>query len=229
MPGAGDRYGTYDDLWRQMQMMQQQMSGLSNLSKAPASTAPTPQSAQFNYPMPMDIYKQISGLPMFGQQQGMIQDYLKQMQGAIGAQSPFLNQYLGQIGQNIGSQQNILGQMGDPGAFQSAVRPQVQQVMKELGRSGLASGSHADRTLGNTLGSLWNQWQWNTLQGYGNLGQSMPGMYAPAFNMYQDIPRQLTAGYGTALNAYQGMGNQMSGLMGQWYQPYNNMLNLLAG
>lgn len=90
-------------------------------------------------------------------------------------------------------QEAILQAMSDMGAFRSAVLPEVQDVMRGLGRTGYTSGSMADRTISDTLGSLYNKWQWNALQGYQNLGNQM-----------QAFQNNLTGGYGT----YGGILNQ---------------------
>jgi hypothetical protein len=87
------------------------------------------------------------------------------------------------------SQYGLLGQLGNMNAFRSAVLPEVQGVMRGLGRSGLPSSSYADRTITDTMGSLYNKWLWNALTGYQNIGQQMPGMmqqwYAPYNTMLQ--------------------------------------------
>jgi hypothetical protein len=83
------------------------------------------------------------------------------------------------------SQTNILSQMGSPTAFQAAVRPQIQSVMKAIGRSGLPSSSYADRLISNTLGDLWQRWQLNTLSGWQNVMRTMQPWLQSFYLPYQ--------------------------------------------
>ena len=84
-------------------------------------------------------------------------------------------------------QQDRLGQMGSFDAYQSAMMPQIQDMMKGLGRSGLPSSSYADRGITNTLGGLWNNWQWNVLQGYQDIGRQMPMMMEQWYRPYNNM------------------------------------------
>lgn len=85
------------------------------------------------------------------------------------------------------AQTNILGNMGNYDYFRNAIRPDMQGMMKALGRSGLPSSGYADRNIAETLGSLFNKWQWNTLTGYQNIGAQMPGMMNQWYQPYDKM------------------------------------------
>jgi hypothetical protein len=77
--------------------------------------------------------------------------------------------------------------MSDWNAFRSAVLPEIQGVMKTLGRSGLPSSSFSDRALTESLASLYNKWQWNVLTGWQNLGAQMPQMMNQWYQPYNSM------------------------------------------
>ena len=85
------------------------------------------------------------------------------------------------------AQRDILGNMSNMSAFRSAVLPEVQGVMKTLGRSGLPSSSYADRAITDTMGSLYNKWMWNVLTGYQNIGAQMPTMMNQWYQPYDKM------------------------------------------
>jgi hypothetical protein len=85
------------------------------------------------------------------------------------------------------NQNRILRRMGNMQSFRSAVLPEVQGVMKTLGRSGYASSSMADRAITETLGSLYNKWMWNVLTGYQNIGVQMPNMMNQWYQPYDKM------------------------------------------
>lgn len=91
------------------------------------------------------------------------------------------------------AQAGILGQLGDMGAFRSAVLPEIQGVMRGLGRSGLPSSSYADRTITDTMGSLYNKWLWNALTGWQNFGAQMPSMMGQWYQPYDTMLRLLAS------------------------------------
>jgi hypothetical protein len=84
-------------------------------------------------------------------------------------------------------QYGLLNQMGDMGAFKSAIQPEIESMMKALGRTGLVSGSYADKTMTETMGSLYNKWLWNVLQGYQGIGQQMPGLMQQWYSPYNTM------------------------------------------
>jgi hypothetical protein len=121
-------------------------------------------------------------------------------------------------------QEAILNAMSDMGAFRGAVLPEVQAVMRALGRTGYASGSAADRGITDTMGSLYNKWQWNALTGWQTLGQQM-----------QNFQNNLTTGYsnyGTIGNQYGanqvGMANVGAKLRGDQLQAITSAYNILS-
>jgi hypothetical protein len=84
-------------------------------------------------------------------------------------------------------QADILKNMSSMPAFRSAVLPEVQGVMKTIGRSGMPSSSWADRAITDTMGSLYNKWMWNVLTGYQNIGAQMPGMMNQWYQPYNTM------------------------------------------
>ena len=70
-------------------------------------------------------------------------------------------------------QANILGSMSSPEGFQSAMQPYINQMLTQLGRSGLPSSSYADRMIGETLGNVYSQQALNTAGGWGSYMDSM--------------------------------------------------------
>ena len=63
---------------------------------------------------------------------------------------------------------NILGGMSTPGGFQSVMQPYMNQMLTQLGRSGLPSSSYADRMIAETLGNVYAQQALNVAGGWGN-------------------------------------------------------------
>jgi hypothetical protein len=87
----------------------------------------------------------------------------------------------------MANQARILGNMESMPAFRSAVMPEIQGVMKTLGRSGIPSSSMADRAITDTMGSLYNKWMWNVLTGYQNMGVQMPTMMNQWYQPYNTM------------------------------------------
>lgn len=77
-------------------------------------------------------------------------------------------------------QMDLLNNMGSSENFMRSVRPEMQEMFKSVGRSGMPSSSWADRNMTNTLGDLWLKNKFNVLSGYQNLGQSV----LPWMNQY---------------------------------------------
>jgi len=91
------------------------------------------------------------------------------------------------------AQTNILGNMANYDYFRNAIRPDMQGVMRALGRSGLPSSGYADRNIADTLGSLYNKWQWNVLTGYQNIGAQMPSMMNQWYQPYDQMLRYVAS------------------------------------
>jgi hypothetical protein len=125
-------------------------------------------------------------------------------------------------------QEEMLKQMASQEFFRGSILPEMQTALRSLNRSGLPSASYADAALANTLGSLFNKNQWNTLQGYQNLGQQMQAFQnnlAGGYGKYGDIGNAYNANnvaaasvnakmYGDQLAAITSGYGQLGGLYG---------------
>ena len=158
----------------------------------------------FQYPTSQELWNSVYNLDPFKQQRGL----LTQMGVPTGA--------LQQQRDILGQQAGVLGQMATPQAFQQAIQPQIGSIMNSLRGSGMQSSSLSDRTIANTLGSLWQQNQGNVLSGLQGLQSGWQNLYGQQMG---NLTNQLTG--------WQNMAGQMPSYMNMWQQPYSTVLGML--
>lgn len=90
-------------------------------------------------------------------------------------------------------QADILGSISNPQGFQSIMQPYINQMLSQLGRSGLPSSSYADRMIAETLGNVYTQNALNLASGWGKYMEQM-GPWAGGYGEYPLAVSQLLQG-----------------------------------
>jgi hypothetical protein len=177
--------------------------------------------------------------PYFAQQSALLGDIPSVYQGTAGLYGNMLNQ----AGGSLAQQQALLQNMGTPESFIASTRPYIQDIMTSMGRRGLESSSLADRTVANTLGSLWAQNQLGLANAYQGLAgqqqtlyggaaqglQNLGGAYQGLAGQYGQLGMNQANILGNLVNSWQNLISGVGNLGSYWYHPYDVMMQHLAG